>query len=29
MGELPKDLKVAKKTTDDQGINIEFGDGNE
>lgn len=29
MGELPQDLKVAKKQNDEQNLQIEFGDGNE
>lgn len=29
MGELPQDLKVNKKTDEEKGINIEFGDADE
>ena len=29
MGELPKDLKVTKKTQDEKGLNIEFGEEGE
>ena len=29
MGELPHDLVVSKKSSDDKGINIEFGENGE